>query len=55
MMKQNYDKEIIEKDTTILELQSQLKDLMFYLDVQNKLQTNPEAKDGKIVIVNKKT
>ena len=44
-----------EKDAEIKELQSQLRDIMFYLDAQNKMSenkdvTNEEIQDSQMII-----
>ena len=52
---ENFKKSNLEKDVEIKELQSQLKDVMFYLDAQNKMSqfkevSQEEIQDSQLVI-----
>jgi BRCA1-associated protein len=40
-----------EKETKVRELQEQVRDLMFYIEAQNKLSSNSELKDGQVLVV----
>jgi BRCA1-associated protein len=54
LLEDNFKKLNLEKDKEIEELKSQLRDIMFYLDAQNKMSestiSKEELQDSKLII-----